>query len=230
MSELHSFGTSDNRISNPDKRSTLDIPRNSSNQKIEVYYLSIENHPQIHSDEITKPVPPPPPLTTRRSVNSARFRPELYHLNTEDADAKICTCRSPPELISKKRKSSVSCEARAEMYYISTESRKTPGIVDDDKQGLYRTANYHQLKSTAFLTPPDSPTDKKVITYTLIKSNENKFLSSFSPTPSPPLQPIKKEQAVTLTAVNTNNATMLPRSKALESFQRSMKKYRFYGY
>ncbi|CAF1243339.1 unnamed protein product [Adineta ricciae] len=230
MSELYSFGTSENRISNPDERSILDIPRNSSNQKIEVYYLSIENHPQIHSDEITKSVPPPPPLTTRRDVNSARFRPELYHLSTEDADAKICTCRSSPELISKKRKSSVSCEAGAEMYYISTESRKIPGTVDDDKQGLYRTANYQQLKSTAFSTPPDSPTDKKVITYTLIKSNENKFSSSFSPTPSPPLQPIKKKQAVTLTAVNTNNATMLPRSKALESLQRSMKKYRFYGY
>ena len=193
MSELYSFGTAENRISNPDERSILDIARNSSNQKPEVYYLSIENHPQIHSNEITKPVPP---LTTRRDVNSARLRPELYHLSTEDADEKICTCRSPPELISKKRKSSVSCEAKAEMYYISTESRKIPGIVDDDKQGLCRTANYQQLKSTAFSTPPDSPTDKKVVMYTLIKSNENKFASSFSPTPSPPVSILSPKENI----------------------------------
>ncbi|UJR31218.1 hypothetical protein I4U23_018722 [Adineta vaga] len=237
MPEMYSFQSAENRNSYSEEHHSIptnvENPRNSSNQKIEVYYLEASNEKQILSYNSLKPTSLP---TTQQDSNSSWHGPELYHFNIKNTDVEVGTCRASPELISKKRKSSISYKTITEMYYLSTDNRKIPDNDDNDRQLSYRTNDYQQLKSTRYLTPPDSPSEKKVTLYTLTNSNENHFPPNIPHTPSPPLQPFNKKQLVTFATTDKSNMSTAvrytpsssSRSKALESIQRSMNKYRFH--
>jgi hypothetical protein len=180
MPEAYSLRSPENSDSTHDRRQPLAKVKNhrrNYHQRTEVCDLSPDNDKRTPSDDFIE-----------RDSHSFRRRPEFYHLSIEDTRTKIATCRPPPEFISEKRKSSIPCRQsswnKSEMYYISTEDRKTP---NDNRQSPCTNNHRRLLPSATYPTPPDSPSDRKATVYLLTTSNADAFRSSFSPSPSPPV-------------------------------------------
>ncbi|CAF0718305.1 unnamed protein product [Adineta steineri] len=167
-------------------------------------------------------------------TTSVRRRPELYHLRFDKNDTNISNYRSSPVFIDHKRKSPVlyqpSYLQKPEMYYISAQPEYNNNIYE---QSPLKTTNIQW----------DSPTQNKITTYMITTSNEGNISPYIIHTSSSSIQSAKKKQLVTF-ADNNNGKYDLsnrerqysrvyydtsPHSKASESIQRSMNKFRFNG-
>ncbi|CAF2765261.1 unnamed protein product [Rotaria sp. Silwood2] len=217
---------------------------NSNRKKPEIYHIGGKNYQKPIDDE------PPfrsssPPI--KSSYPSTSNGPELYHLKAVENHDKIHDRHSPSVFSNNTRVSPIPLsnfsERKIEMYHLKTTNenvRRSPSITKSYEKTTFNDNNmnynnYGQQKVTMYLL---TSTDR-----------ENLPLSHAEQrSPSPPIPVSNRSEPAyndrvdglnirhqyppaALHTVSTNARSIpLSQSKASESIQRSMMKYRFNGY
>ncbi|CAF0870738.1 unnamed protein product [Rotaria sordida] len=220
----------------------------SNRKKPETYHLGAKNN--------QKPIDNEPPFRSssppiENSYPSSSNGPELYHLKNVENDNEIHNRRSSSAFSNNNRVSPMplqdSTGRKSEMYYLKTlddNIRQTPPIHNN---------NYEKPTFNDDRMIYDDHNQQKVTVYVLkATEQENLPLSHIQRTPSPIVltnrsEPVsnktvsysdrvdglnKRNQypAVLTTVPTTVRHVPLSHSKASQSIQRSMMKYRFNGY
>ncbi|CAF3125847.1 unnamed protein product [Rotaria socialis] len=235
----------ENKFGRRQPPSTVDndqyTPRTNGNaypKKSQAFYIDTkDDHQPMDND------PPPfrsysPPI--RGSFTPSTTAPEMYHLKAAENNHEIRSRHQSPIVTNNNRITPIPLgnfsDQKPEMYHLKTSDepiRRTPSALNDHPKTIF-----NEEKKTHF----DDHEKKKPTMYFLMSNQENLPVSRRTPTPpileSKRSQPapyetvrVRPEYPPALLATTTNTRHIsLTHSKASESIQRSMNKYRFGGH